>query len=94
MSTLIIRDLDERLANKLKREAKKRDLSVNRLLHQLIASALAPASAHAKSANYAHDCLRPQNDLAKFAGGRTSAEEAEFLGATSTTREIDPEMWR
>ena len=40
MSTLIIRDLDDQLAAELKREAKKRDLSVNRFLRQIIEMAL------------------------------------------------------
>lgn len=94
MSTLIIRDLDDQLAVKLKREAKKRDLSVNRFLHQLIEAALRPAPALATAGEYAHECLRPRNDLAKYAGGWTQADEDEFLEATKSTREIDPEMWK
>ncbi len=94
MSTLIIRDLDERLASQLKREAKKRDLSVNRFLHQLIESALQPAPATLPTGEYAHECLRPRNDSAKLAGGWTQSDEDEFLEATKSTRELDPEMWK
>ncbi len=94
MSTLIIRDLDERLASQLKREAKKRDLSVNRFLHQLIESALQPSSAYVPAGEYAHECLRPRNDSARLAGGWTQADEDEFLENTKSTREIDPEMWK
>ena len=94
MSTLIIRDLDDQLAARLKREAKKRDLSVNRFLHQLIESALRPAPAPSLAGESVHECLRPCNDLGKYAGGWSQADEDEFLEATKSTREIDPEMWR
>lgn len=94
MSTLIIRDLDDQLAARLKREAKKRDLSVNRFLHQLIELALRPVPEPKQNVTYAHECLRPQNDLDKYAGGWSQADEDEFLEATKSTREIDPEMWR
>ena len=94
MSDLIIRDLDNQLAARLKLEAKKRDLSVNRFLHQLIESALRPSPVSKPAGEYAHDCLRPRNDSAKLAGGWTQADEDEFLEATKSTREIDPEMWK
>ena len=96
MSDLIIRDLDDQLAAQLKLEAKKLDLSVNRFLHQLIESALRPSPAPASipAGEYAHDCLRPRNDSGKLAGGWTQADEDEFLEATKSTREIDPEMWK
>ena len=94
MSTLIIRDLDDQLSAKLKREAKKRDLSVNRFLHQLIESALQPAPLEKPDATFAHECLRPRNDLGKYAGGWSQADEDEFLEATKSTREIDPDMWK
>lgn len=94
MSTLIIRDLDEQLAVKLKREAKKRDLSVNRFLHQLIEAALQPSPAPLPAGEYVHECLRPRNDSAKLAGGWSQADEDEFLESTKSTREVDPEMWK
>lgn len=95
MSTLIIRDLDDQLAAELKREAKKRDLSVNRFLRQIIEMALrGPQSSVANSAAEVDDCLRPRNNLAQFAGGWTQADEDEFLDATSDLRAIDPEMWK
>lgn len=94
MSTLIIRDLDDQLASILKLEAKKRDLSVNRFLHQLIESALRPAPVQEPDVTYAHECLRPRNDLAKLAGGWSQQEYDEFKQATAWTREIDPDMWK
>lgn len=94
MSTLIIRDLDDQLAAQLKREAKRRDVSVNRFLHQLIESALRPSPLPKPDMQYAHECLRPRNDLGKYAGGWTQADEDEFMEATKSTREIDPEMWK
>jgi hypothetical protein len=94
MSTLIIRDLDDQLSAKLKREAKKRDLSVNRFLHQLIESALQPAPVEKSDATFTHECLRPRNDLGKYAGGWSQVDEDEFLETTKSTREIDPDMWK
>jgi plasmid stability protein len=94
MSTLIIRDLDDQLAARLKSEAKKRDLSVNRFLHQLIESALRPKPAPSTVGEYAHECLRPRNDLARFAGRWSQQDYDEFMDATRETREIDPEMWK
>jgi plasmid stability protein len=94
VSTLIIRDLDDQLSAKLKREAKKRDLSVNRFLHQLIEAALRPAPVVKTDAVYSHECLQPRNDLGKYAGGWSQADEDEFLEATKSTREIDPDMWK
>ena len=94
MSDLIIRDLDDQLAAQLKLEAKKRDLSVNRFLHQLIESALRPAPASKQDATYVHECLRPRNDLGKFAGTWTQQDYDEFMEGTAWTREIDPEMWK
>ena len=94
MSDLIIRDLDNQLAAQLKLEAKKRDLSVNRFLHQLIESALRPAPASKQDATYVHECLRPRNDLGKFAGTWTQQDYDEFMEGTAWTREIDPEMWK
>ena len=94
MSNLIIRDLDDQLAAQLKREAKRSDVSVNRFLHQLIESALRPAPLPKPDVQYAHECLRPRNDLGKYAGGWTQADEDEFMEATKSTREIDPEMWK
>ena len=90
MSTLIIRDLDDQIAARLKREAKKRDLSVNRFLHQLIESALRPR----QSGSFEHEAFRPRNDSAKLAGDWTQADHDEFLAATKETREIDPALWK
>ena len=95
MSTLIIRDLDDQLAAELKREAKKRDLSVNRFLRQIIEAALrGPQNASVNSADGVDDCLRPRNNLAQFAGGWTQADVDEFEENTREFREIDPEMWK
>jgi plasmid stability protein len=90
VSTLIIRDLDDQLSAKLKREAKKRDLSVNRFLHQLIESALRSPQKGA----FEHECLRPRNDSAKLAGNWTQVDYDEFMQVTKESREIDPEMWK
>ena len=95
MSTLIIRDLDDQLAAELKREAKKRDLSVNRFLRQIIEMALrGPQSAAASSADGVDDCLRPRNNSAQFAGGWTQTDANEFEEHTQEFRKIDPEMWK
>lgn len=95
MTTLIVRDLDDQLAAELKREAKKRDLSVNRFLRQIIEMALrGPHSALVNSAIDVDDCLRSRNNSAQFAGGWTQADVDEFEENTREFREIDPEMWK
>lgn len=93
MSTLIIRDLGDHLAEKLKREAKKRDLSVNRFLHQIVERALqSPMSASPVVAGKVQ--LPKRNDLGRLAGSWSQAEYQEFMENTRHFSEIEPEMWR
>jgi plasmid stability protein len=93
MSTLIIRDLDDQLAARLKREAKKRDLSVNRFLHQIVEHALqTPKVANPVSAGEVQ--LPKRNDLGRLAGSWSQAEYEEFMENTRHFSEIEPEMWR
>lgn len=86
MATLIIRDLDEALGRMLKREAKKRQLSVNRLVHQLIAQCL-------QNTDSANPQL-PRNDLGRFAGRWTAGQLREFNSATKPFSKIDNELWK
>ena len=86
VATLIIRDLDDTLGRMLKREAAKRQLSVNRLMHQIIAQSLQkPASA---------DPHAPRNDLARFAGKWKAADLRAFKTATQSFSEVEPELWK
>jgi hypothetical protein len=90
MTAFILRDLDQHLAAKLKREAKKRELSVNRFLIQIIEAALKPQT----QKNSKQDCLSPRNESAKLAGKWSKRDEQEFLKATQGSREIDEAMWK
>ncbi len=87
MTTLIIRDLDDSLAKILKREALKRDLSVNRFLHQLIAQALRKTTPSA-------DAFAPRNNLSALAGVWSVKDVREFAKATQAFGEIEAEAWK
>jgi hypothetical protein len=93
MSTLIIRDLDEHLAVALKREAKKRALSVNRFLRQMIEVALATPAPNADSVA-PDDRLRVRNDLGRLAGGWTQEDAQEFATNTQEFSVVDVADWR
>jgi len=87
VTTLIIRDLDDRLGHALKREARRRQLSVNRLVHQLIAQGLQkPGSTDEKGAS--------RNDLARFAGRWSATDLKAFQMATRPFAEIEHELWQ
>jgi plasmid stability protein len=94
VSTLIIRDLDDQLATRLKREAKKRDLSVNRLLHLIVERALEPAGKASRQNVAGAVRLPKRNDLGRFAGTWTQADYDEFVENTKHFSEIDPDMWK
>jgi hypothetical protein len=91
MSTLIIRDLDEHLAVALKREAKKRDLSVNRFLRQMIELALATPTSDSAAPD---DRLRVRNDLGRLAGGWTEQDAQAFEASTQEFRLVEASDWQ
>lgn len=88
MATVIIRGLDETLANRLKQEAGNRGMSLNRYVCQVLA----------QSAHRVEDAgaLRtgPRNDLRKFAGRWTKRQARDFDRAVQPFAEIDPDLWK
>jgi plasmid stability protein len=86
MTAIIIRDLNDNLGAALKREAKKRATSVNKLVRQYIAAGLQQSSAVAKAG------LR--NDLATFAGRWSSKDLRDFNAATESFNRIEADLWK
>lgn len=88
MATVIIRSLDDGLAARLKHEAQKRGLSLNKYLLQLLA--------HSLSARHdgESDDASPRNDLRRLAGRWTARQAREFKAAIAPFSEIEPDMWK
>lgn len=88
MATVIIRSLDDGLAARLKQEAHKRGLSLNKYLQHLLADSVTKATpgADGKPA--------PRNDLRNLAGRWSARQAREFSAATKAFSEIEPEMWK
>lgn len=83
MATFTIRSTDERLNQQLKRESRKRGVSVNRLVVETLKDAL-----------LGDDKRRRFDDLDEFSGLWSDAEAAEFDEAVRGFSEIDRELWR
>ncbi len=81
---LTIRNVDERLGQALRREAKRRGTSMNRLALQLLRDGLGQSSPE-DTALF--------DDLDHLAGTWSAEEEAEFRQNLSPQRVIDEELW-
>ena len=88
MATLIIRGFDDGLAARLKVEAQKRGLGLNKYLQQLLAHAMSGAPGGA-----ADDPAR-RNDLRKLAGRWSARQAREFALAVEPFAVIDPDIWQ
>ena len=88
MATLIIRSLDDGLAARLKKEAQKRGLSVNRYLHELLAQSLSAAP------RGNGDAPAPRNDLRRLAGRWSARQTREFKAAVAPFSEIEADLWK
>ncbi|MDZ7659449.1 hypothetical protein [Fodinibius sp.] len=86
MKTISIRGLDEETAAKLKDEAKRKNLSVNALVLDLVRRGigLKPAS----------ERRRVYHDLDHLAGSWSQEEAAQFLESIQCFEEVDKELWR
>jgi len=86
MKTISVRGLDEQTAKKLKDEAKRKNLSVNALVLDLLRRSigLKPAS-HRREIHH---------DLDHLAGTWSEEEAREFLESTRSFEEVDTELWR
>ena len=83
---LSIRGVDEKLSAALKREAARRDTSVNKTIIRLLAEAVGTASRQERPA--------VNHELDHLSGVWTEEDAAEFGAAAACFEEIDEEMWR
>jgi hypothetical protein len=82
MKALTIRNVQPKLARALEREAKRRDLSLNQTVLDLLTQALGIEPGTVRS-----------NGLKKLAGTWTDAELAKFESDTAAFAQIDAELW-
>jgi hypothetical protein len=86
MATFIVRKLDERIAKRLRDEARRQDTSVNRILVRLITENVGRAAARRRSRVY--------RDLDHLAGTWTQAEARAVERRLKAQRNVDPDLWR
>jgi len=82
MKYLTVRNLPNEVARALSEEKRRRGLSLNRTVIELLGQSLGVAKS------------RRSNGLEKLAGSWSEADLAEFEAAVADTRTIDEEMWR
>ncbi len=85
MANISIRGLDEPAMDKLRREAKKAGVSMNRYALDLVKKGLGFGQ---------QKRLEIWTDLDDLAGTWTDKDADEFDQATAQFREIDDELWR
>jgi hypothetical protein len=85
MTQLTIRGVDERLGDALKREAKRRGDSVNRLVLELLREGVGQSPGQAPAI---------YTDLDHLAGTWSEEDAAEFSRYLTPQRAIDEELWR
>ena len=85
MAAFSLRGLDEKVAAKLRQQAKRQGVSVNALLQQFTRQGL---GLHPTRKRVVHD------DLDALAGTWDDAEAAEFLRAIADFERVDEESWR
>jgi hypothetical protein len=83
MQHLTIRNVPPELAKALEEEKKRRGLSLNQTVVQLLSQATGVAAQG-----------KHHNGLAALAGTWSAAEFQRFEDAIATTEEVDPELWR
>lgn len=82
MRTLTIRNVPKRLADALTRERRRKDLSLNRTVLDLLSRSLGVA-----------DAGPPSNGLAQHAGNWTEEDLHQFETAVAGFNTIDADMW-
>ena len=83
MRYLTVRDLPPELAEALETEKRRRGVSLNQTVLDLLGQSLGVAPE-----------ARRSNGLGRLAGSWTAAELARFEAAVAATEEIDEELWR
>lgn len=86
MANLSVRGVGEKSLQRLKQTAKRRGVSVNRLITDILNSETGLAPATKKPAVY--------HDLDKLAGTWSTAEARAFDEAIASFGQIDEEHWR
>lgn len=86
MPTLIVREVEDKVHARLKREARRRGISVNALTRQLLGNAV--------SGRFDADAAGRFGDLDALAGTWSAAEARRFDAATRPFAEIDTSLWR
>ncbi len=86
MANISLRGVDEETASRLKAEAKRRRVSVNALILDLIKSGVEAGSRMRRRRVY--------RDLDALAGTWTAKEASEFLKALADFEQVDRELWR
>ena len=86
MANISLRGIDEETAARLKEEAKRRRVSVNALILNLVKDGVEASSRMRRRHVY--------NDLDALAGTWTAKEASQFLKAIADFERVDPELWR
>ena len=86
VANISLRGIDNETAARLKEEAKRRRVSVNALILDLIKSGVEAGSRMRRRRVY--------HDLDALAGTWTAEEASEFLKAVADFEEVDQELWR
>ncbi len=83
MQHLTVRNLPPKLAQALELEKRRRGLSLNQTIIDLLSQSLGVTADRKR-----------QNGLARLAGTWTEEEYEQFEAAIAATERIDPELWR
>ena len=83
MASLTVKQLSDQLLERLRSQAKKRRLSLNAFVKDVLAESVGLAPG-----------LREHRELSDLAGSWTEAEARELERNTRPFREIDEELWR
>jgi hypothetical protein len=86
MATIILRNLDEITARRLKEEAERRRTSVNSLVLELVKSGIDKSVRRRRNAVH--------HDLDALAGTWSDAYAREFTTQVAPFDRVDPELWR
>lgn len=86
MTDLSLRGLDEATAKRLRTEARRRGVSVNALVIQLIREGVGTKRPEVSRA--------PYNDLDTLAGTWSKEEASRFIKAVADFEQIDRELWQ
>jgi hypothetical protein len=85
MSQITLRGIDNATEKKIRREAKKKGKSLNKVILDMIAQ-------HGGQKKEKEEL--PANSLRKLAGGWSRKEAAKFLESIKSCEQIDEVMWK